>query len=304
MHKIFYMYLKLNLAFLFLFFSLQTFGQDREISAVNEEKSQINYYTQFTMGLTNPIYRDFATSPLFYSGVGINLNSTWLKRSDERERLFEVGFGISAQSPRVPESKFIQSGGLAGFGQFSFIYQELWKLDVLSNAKNNTKIGGLFITTQNIRANAALQNNAMGLENFTNLMASAQWTRDISRTETKQLNLWIFKPTLKPVKRDLRLLLNVGVLNFNYRPGYAYSYDSEMNGMETNPVSWVFSNYKWSINGFRLKTQLEYITYLPNGNARSLSYVWEAAHAPGKHEAFQMASHRIQYTIHFHTKKR
>lgn len=298
------MYKQLIFILLLLLISTQAFSQEIESLNSPVEKAPINYYTQLSMGLTNPIYRDFATSPLFFSGIGISLNSAWLKRSDKRERIFETGFEISAQSPRVPKSDFIQPGGLAGFGQFSFFYQELWKLEALSNAKNNTKVGGAFITTQNIRGNPALQNNAMGLENFTNLMASAQWTLDVSRTETKQLNLWLFKPTLKPIKRDLRFLINVGVLNFNYRPGYAYSYDSEMNGMETNPVSWVFSNYKWSLNGFRLKTQLEYITYLPNGNARSLAYVWEATHAPGKHEAFQMASHRIQYTIHFHTKKR
>lgn len=292
------------LPFLLMFFSTRSFSQDRDSLNKHTAIQETNYYTLVSVGLTHSSYRDFATSPLFYNGVGLDLNAVWLKRADKRERIFEGGFGISAHSPRVPESNFIQPGGLAGFANFRFYYQELWKLEALSNAKNNTKIGGTFITTQNIRGNPALQNNAMGLENFTNLMASAQWTRDISRTESKQLNLWLFKPTLKPVKRDLRFLLNVGVLNFNYRPGYAYSYDSEMNGTDTNPVSWVFSNYKWSLNGFRLKTQLEYIKYLPNGNARSWSYVWEAAHAPGKHETFQMASHRLQYTIHFHTKKR
>lgn len=296
--------IKTPLLLLLLLVSAQVYSQERDSISITEEKAPINYYTQFSLGLTNPIYRDFATSPLFFSGIGIDLNTTWLKRSDKRERIFEFGFGISAQSPRVPESDFIQPGGMGGFANFRFFYQELWKLDFLSNAKNNTKVGGAFIMTQNVRANPALQNNAMGLENLTNLMASAQWTRDISRTETKQLNLWLFKPTLQPVKRELRFLLNVGVLNFNYRPGYAYSYDSEMNGMETNPVTWAFSNYKWSLNGWRLKTQLEYIKYLPNGNARSLSYVWEALHAPGKHEAFQMASHRIQFTIYFNTKTR
>ena len=292
------------LLFSLLLFSTKAFSQDRDSLITIENESPINYYTLLSGGITNPIYRDFATSPLFYNGIGLNLNASWLKRSDKRERIFESEFGISAQSARVPKSNFIQPGGLAGFGYLSFFYQELWKLEALSNAKNNTKVGGAFITTQNVRVNTALQNNAVGVENLTNLMASAQWTRDVSRTKTKQLNLWLFKPTLQPVKRDLRFLLNVGVLNFNYRPGYAYSYDSEMDGMETNPVSWIFSNYKWSLNGFRLKTQMEYIKYLPNGNARSWSYVWEAVHAPGKFEAFQMASHRLQYTIHFNTKTR
>jgi hypothetical protein len=297
-------YIKLPILFLLLLFSTQAISQERDSSNYTVIVQPTNYYTLLSFGLTNPIYRDFATSPLFYNGIGIDLSSAWLKRSDKRERIFEMGLGISAQSARVPESNYIQPGGFAIYGKFDLFYQELWKLEVLSDAKNNTKVGGAIVSTQNIRGNPGLQNNAMGLENISNLMASAQWTRDISRTKEKQLNLWIWKPTLKPVKRDLRFLLNVGVLNFNYRPGYAYSYDSEINGSDTNPVEWAFSNYKWSLNGFRLKTQLEYIKYLPNGNARSWSYVWEAAHAPGKHEAFQMASHQIRYTIHFHTKKR
>lgn len=279
---------------------------DKKDSLFSPEKNVLssNYYTLLSAGVTHVIYRDFATSPLFYDGVGISLNSSWLRRSDKRERIFTVDFGISGHSARVPKSDFIQSGAMAIYGNLNLYYQQLWRLDALSNEKNNTKIGGAIALTQNVRANPALQNNAMGLENISNLMASAQWTRDISRTETKQLNLGVVKFVFKPVKRDLRVLLNVGLLNFNYRPGYAYAYDSEMQGMETSPVSWAFANYKWSLNGYRLKTQLEYVKYLPNGNARSWSYLWESAHAPGKHEAFQMASHRIQYTIYFHTKKK
>nr|WP_299205416.1 hypothetical protein [uncultured Brumimicrobium sp.] len=296
--------IKSILLFLVISIGLTTIGQERIDTLPLNKTYPTNHYTLLSVGLTHSTYRDFATSPLFYSGLGLDLNAAWLKRADKKEGIFEIGLGISAHSPRVPQSNYIQPGGLSGFAHLRLFYQRLWKIDALSNAKNNTKIGGAIIITQNVRGNPALQNNAMGLENFTNLMSSAQWTRDISRTEEKQVNLWLFKPTFKPVKRDLRFLMNVGVLNFNYRPGYAYTYDSEINGTETGPVAWAFSNYKWSLNGFRLKTQLEYIKYLPNGNARSLSYVWEAAHAPGKHEAFQMASHRIQYTIHFHTKQR
>lgn len=299
-----YKYFKLTLFFIFLLGSFLSFSQEEERLDILESKSPINHYRLFSFGLTNPIYRDFATSPLFYNGIGVDISAGNLIRSDRRDSYAEIGFGISAQNARIPKSDLIQPGGFAGFGSLRIFYQELWKIEALSDAKNNTKVGGAIIISQNVRGNPGLQNNALGLENISNLMASAQWKRDVSRTQAKELNLWIWKPILQPVKRDLRLLVNVGLLNFNYRPGYAYAYDSELNGMETSPVEWAFTNYKWSLNGWRLKTQLEYIKYLPNGNARSWSYVWEAAHAPGKFEDFQMASHRIQYTIHFHTKTR
>lgn len=263
-----------------------------------------NYYSQLSVGFSNPVYRDFATSPLFYNGLGVNLTSSWLKQSFIKEQKFQVGFGFSAVAASVPKSNFIEADGSASFFNLDLYYHHLWRLESFSDTKNNLKIGGAVIISQNLRINNYLQNNAVGLENISNLMASAQLTRDISRREPKQLNLLIFKPTLKPAERDLRFQLNMGVLNFNYRPGYAYSYDSEIVGTETNILEWALSNYKWSMNGWRLNTQIEFIKYLPNGNARSWSYIWEAAHAPGKFEAFQMASHRIQYTIFFHTNKR
>ncbi|PKR81068.1 hypothetical protein CW751_05650 [Brumimicrobium salinarum] len=294
----------LKASFLCIIFCLFIPAIQAQDNLSRDSISTYNFYTKFGSGLTLPTYRDFATSPLFYSGIGLHLSSAWLKKSEERERIFKIGMNISALTARISQSDLIQPSTLGFMGNFNLFYQQLWKIEYLSNQKNNTKVGGALQLTQNVRGNPALQNNAMGLENLSNLSAAAQWTRDISRVQEKQLNLWIWKPTLKPIKRDLRVLLNVGILNFNYRPGYAYSYDGELKGTETNPVEWAFENYKWSLNGWRLQTQIEYIKYLPNGNARSLSYVWQAAHAPGKFEDFQMASHRLQYTIYFHTKKR
>lgn len=297
--------IKTSLIIICLFFNgLQGFTQDQSDFAMPDTLSPTNYYTQLSLGLTSPIYRDFATSPLFYRGVGINLSTAWLKHSEAKERKFKMGLGLNAMSALFPESDFINLGGSVTLVNLNLYYQRLWKLESLSNSKNNVKVGGAVITSQNVRLNNSLYNNALGLENISNVMASGQLTRDISRKEPKQLNLFFFKPILKPVKRDFRFQLNAGMLNFNYRPGYAYSYDSEIIGMETNPLSWALSNYKWSMNGWRLNTQIEYIVYLPNGNARSWAYIWDAAHAPGKFEAFQMASHRIQYTLYFHNKKR
>jgi|SRR5690554_257268 len=294
-----------SLITVFLFFmGLQGKGQANDNFVIPDTLSPTNYYTQLSLGLMSPIYRDFATSPLYYRGFGLYGSSAWLKHSELKERVFKMDVGFSTTSAVFPESDFINLNGSATWVNLNLSYQRLWKLKSISNIKNNVKVGGVVVISQNVRLNNSLYNNALGLENVSNAMASAQLMRDISRTETKQLNLLIFKPILKPVKRDVRFQINVGILNFNYRPGYAYSYDSELVGTETNPFSWALSNYKWSMNGWRLNTQIEYFTYLPNGNARSLAYVWDAAHAPGKFEAFQMASHRIQYTLYFNRKKR
>lgn len=274
------------------------------IDGVNPSKDDrpANHYRLFSVAFSNTLYRDFATSPLFYTGIGFASSYGWLKRSKEHERLFQIGSNISSAFALIPESDFIQPIGFAVYGNLNLYYHQLWNVKPLSTGKNSIDLGGSLICTQNFRTNSSLQNNALGIENLSNLMASFRLSRDISRKESKQINLLIFKPSLKPVKRDIRFLLNVGVLNFNYRPGYAYSYDDEIIGLETSPLSWILSNYSWSLNGWRLNTELEYISYLPNGNARSFAYIWEAAHAPGKYEAFQMANHRIQFTYYFQIK--
>lgn len=288
------------LLLILLLVSSQAYSKERDSLDLPKVKLPSNFYSQLSIGLTSPLYRDFATSPLFYRGLGLNLGTAWLRRNDKRERLCRVDLGFSVLMPRVPKSNVIQPGGLAYYGYLTIYYHQLWKIEPLSNEKFNLKVGGALNITQNVRANPALENNAFGLENLSNLLATAQMTMDISRKAPKEYKRF----TLKPVKRELRFLVNVGVFNFNYRPGYAYSYDSEMNGTKTKPVAWAFSNYKLTLNGWRINTELEFIQYLPNGNARGWSYVWEAAHAKGRYEPFQMASHRIQFTFYFHTKKR
>lgn len=284
-------------------FNYKAISNESDNNQFEEITSGTNHYLQFGIGGNGSLLRDYATSPLFYDGLGLNTHTAWLKRSDERERLFEIGFAGIGYQARIPENQLIQPYSTSVLGQFNLRYLQLWKIKNWSNNLYNVKVGGAIQTTQNIRTNFDLGNAGFGIENISNLLASGQVTRDISRTKTKELDLWFFKPILKPLKRDIRFQMNIGILNLNYRPGYAYVYDSEIIGIETDILSWVFANYKWSLNGYRINTELEYITYLPNGNARSWSYVWDIANAPGKYETFQMASHQIRYTYYFHTKK-
>lgn len=281
-------------------------GFNQELAKPDALKSDTitYYYRQFTTGINRPIFRDFATSPLFYKGFGLDLLTAWHKRSEQQDRQFEIGLSFNSMFANIPESNFIQPSTGSFLGQLNMRYIQLWRLNILPNEKNNFKLGGSLQSTQDFRINNNLQNNLIGLENISNLMASGQIIRDISREKTRKLNFWLLKPTLNPVKRELRFQVNAGILNFNYRPGYAYIYDSEIIGLETNPINWIFSNYKWSLNGWRFNTELEYITYLPNGNIRSWSYVWDAINVPGRHETYQMANHQIRYTYYFHTRKR
>jgi hypothetical protein len=272
------------------------FAQNDAAAAPENNPTATARYQVMLTGLSMATFRDFATSPLYYTGPGTAASAGRLKRSDAREQLFQFRTDLNVTLSLAPESKIIQPGGFAMFVQFNLYYHRLWKLPLLSDEKSNFKAGGAILSTQNFRVNPLLGNNGLGIENVSNVLATAQLTTDISRTAPKRLNLLFFKPTLKPKKRELRFLLNVGVLNFNHRPAaHTYTDVGEIVGLETNLADLIISN-RWSLNGWRLHTQLEYLSYRANGNYRGISYVWDAAHVPGRFEDFQMASHRLQFT--------
>jgi hypothetical protein len=293
---------KSGLMLLLLFVGFNQSKAGNEVAASDSVKPAVRYW-QSSLGLSNPVYRDYATSPLYYSGVGFNINTGWLKRSAKKERLFEMLISAAPTSAKIPASNYLERSVTSTFTQFSMRYLKLYELKSLSKGTSHYKVGFALLSTQHFRTNKFLQNNALGIENISNVMLAGQYMRDVSRKSEKKVNLLFFKPTLKPVKRDLRFQLSVGVLNFNYRPSYAFAYEGYLTS-NTNPLSWILNNYSWSLNGWRTQGELELLTYLEGGNARSWSYVWSAMHVPGRFETFQMAVHQIKYTVFFQRTKK
>jgi hypothetical protein len=74
-------------------------------------------------------------------------------------------------------------------------------------------------------------------------------------------------------------------------------YFSEMDGNGVGGFSSLMKAYAWSLNGWRVGTKIEFSKIASSGNGFKIAYVWDMTNAPGKHEAFQMASHRIQYSL-------
>ncbi|HSJ66402.1 MAG TPA: hypothetical protein VK921_01955 [Anditalea sp.] len=257
-----------------------------------------------SMGMVIPVYRDFATSPLFYRGAGLHGGMGWMRSSDKRERLIDFNMNGSLTLARTPESDFFPALTEGFFISINSQFHYLYKIERFSTAKNNFKLGGAIVSTQNIRINPHLENAAVGLENISNLMLVGKLKRDISRTEPKNFKFLFIKTTLQPIRRYLDFQTNIGILNFNRRPGYAYVYHNEWDGTDTDPASWVLDAYRWTLNGWRLGTTVEYSWFRPSGNGRKISYLWDAAHAPGRFESMQMASHTFRYTIIINNNKR
>ncbi|GCD77213.1 hypothetical protein JCM31826_06950 [Thermaurantimonas aggregans] len=295
------------LPFLFLSLHLESFSQKSEqvlVPSASFDASATREYFSGTFATGLVSYRDFATSPLFYTGPGLLLTTSNHSRSATREQILDLRFGLFTAFGQAPESTVLSSISTATYTSMQVYYHYLFGSNKYSSDMWNFKVGPSLVITQNIRLNPGLFNNALGLENISNLMATGLVTRDMTRKRERQLNFYLFKVKLKERRRELRVQMNAGLLNFNFRPGYAYAYDAEIIGTETHPLQWIFANYKWSMNGWRLQTHIEWLWYLHNGNAFSLFYDWDALHAPGRHEAFQMATHSAGFTYYFERKIR
>lgn len=278
----------------------------RDISSENNPDSVkiINCYFTPSVSFLRSTYRDFATSPLFNSGYGLNFGLGWIKEMEKWENVYETDVNLAYMKAKAPGSSFFETSVKAYFISVQIYDHYLRKTEKFSNEKYDIKLGGALASNLNTRINPSLQNNTLGIEALINFMFSAKVTKDISRKKEKIQNWILFKRTVYPVKRNLSFQLNAGLVNMNYRPGYIYTERGELNGMETGLFRYYFSGYKWTVNGWRFGTRLEFATFRPNGNGHKWSYLWDAAHAPGRFEPFQMASHRIQYTLMFNYSKR
>lgn len=273
---------------LFLVLLLVSFGLHGQTynSIFNESRKLM----AFSLNLDYGLYRDFATSPLFYEIPGVGLSISGIYNTQKVENRFDLDANLFYWN--------------VSFFSFNSYYHYLHQIPVFKSEKWDLKVGGAFTFTQNFRSNSALQNAQIGYESFANLMVVGKISRDLSRLEPKDYKCWFLKGTKKAIKRLISFQLNVGILNFNHRPStYNYVYLGSINGTELS-LSEFFEEYQWKLNGWRFGTQIEYSWYYPSGNGRKIAYIWEAAHAPGTFEPFQMASHKLQFTILINNKKR
>lgn len=103
-------------------------------------------FRTLSMGYNSPVYRDFATSPLFYRGTGVFLQTSWLRKSQLRDRLLDLNFNYSSMSADAPQSSFLQPTSFASFIQLNVRYQKLWQFNRWSNDKNSLKLAGMSST--------------------------------------------------------------------------------------------------------------------------------------------------------------
>ncbi len=267
-------------------FSCNTIQAQQNEPILNESRKLLG----LSLNLEYGNFRDFSTSPLFYKMPGFGCSVSGIYQTDKNENRFDL------------EGNILYWNSL--LVQLNTYYHYLHKIPVFKNPKWDLKLGGSFHFTQHFRSNAALMNAQEGFESFVNVMAVGKISRDISRLSSRDYTCWFIKGSYKPIKRMISLQMNVGVLNLNHRPStYNYVYFGYINGSEL-PIAEFFKEYKWRLNGWRLGAQIDYIWFYPSGNGRKISYIWDAMHAPGSFEPFEMACHKLQFTILINNKKR
>lgn len=280
-------------ATLLLLIPIGVYAQNEERSLTKKEiRKARSTSIGLTMGLSSSKYRDFATSPLFYSGAPIYFGLSRERLDDQKET--HAGISLSSGSY---SNEYNRHTAESSVQVLSGYYAQLFKLNKLSSDKLNIKAGGLFTTTANLRINGSLQNNALGIELIPTLFGSIKLTKDISRKEEKQKKFIFIKYRLKERTRNLSFNLNIGLLNSSLRNGFAYAGQSSI----LNEPK-LFDRYEFKMfSGLRMSSALDYTIFLPNKNKVQLSYLWDAYKTGGELDQFNMIMHTFKITLLFNT---
>ncbi|MCT4581935.1 MAG: hypothetical protein N4A35_10990 [Flavobacteriales bacterium] len=269
------------------FFPLLALAQSKE------ERKKRPTYIGLEYGFCNSKFRDFATSPLFYTGTPMTIGLGRTRFDSKRASALYLSFATGKYHVNVG-SESTQSSVKSLNGQYS----KLYIIPQLSNEKWNIKTGGHLFATANLRTNPSLQNNAIGIEIIGSLMASLKAERDLSRKLSKDKKFLFIKYHLKERTRKLSYQLNIGVVNSSYRNGYNYNGQSSI--LNTPKL---FDGYQLStFSGLNIGSDLSYKIYLNNKNIIQLTYGWNLYKTGGNFEQFELANHLLKLTFLFNTK--
>lgn len=270
--------------------------------AAQEQKSPgTAHHFSPTVGFGWYSFRDFGTSPLFYSGSGVQLSMGDRWEKPRGHVWFNTAAQAALMSANVPLSTYLQASGRSLFLDFRLDGGYLHRFEMPLDERWEVKAGGGVVADLLLRQNNALGNAQVGTDIVSNVLLSGELSRDLSRQQQDTLDLKLIRLRRKPTTQRIDFRLDVGVLNFNYRPGYAYVHDSELTGEPG--LAWVLADHRWKMNGWRLGTALGFMRRHGNGNATRLEYRWEAVHAPGRYRALQFASHTLRFVFMFNTSK-
>ena len=209
--------------------------------------SSAHWYINLQGGIGYGLYRDLGVSPLTYRGLQLHPGiSLLLEKSDWRyEAMFQAAGG--AYGLRLGVGYIQAYGGhpRLGFKALHSVYDDShWHLWV----------GGSVDDLFDIRYNASLGNASAAFGNFARLNVEGCVEYGLCR--------WLFHAHLQ-----------LNVLSFNMRPGFAYMDNFDQN--IASPTANTFDQYgSYLVVATSAKTDVGASLLLANGNRIGLSYQW------------------------------
>ncbi|GAB5465855.1 MAG: hypothetical protein Kapaf2KO_12910 [Candidatus Kapaibacteriales bacterium] len=257
-----------------LFHLLQTSSADTDTTPSYWEKAS---FIDVGLGLGYSNFRDFATSPLVYSGMPILVSIGYVENDERKDSKIAFSYAFGNY-----DNDFNNHITESNVNTFTLSYYELFQIQQLSSQDFNFKIGGHINSTANLRQNEDLFNNSVGFEVISTLFLKAKGTL-------------FFDLFNKFKNHSTSLSLDIGALNTSYRNGYAYTIHAPVLNSDD-----IFSDYEFNIfSGFRMMSSLDYTIPLENGNAYQFSYLWDSYFTGGDYDEFEMASHFLKVSILF-----
>jgi len=257
--------------------------------------NKVNYdFFKLSAGLKLSSFRDFATSPLYYSGVPKSYAASFCRLNSKKEIETEASYTAGNY-----KNNYNDQLSVSAVKTVSVYHSRLYTIKRWSNDNWNLKAGAMYLISANFRINTGLGNAAAGYEAVSSLMGSFKASRDISRTRSKSGKLLFIKYTANPRKRELGMRFNAGLGNQSLRNGYSYLGQAAL--LNESGLKGFFSGYNIYTGGLHFNTAIDYTVWTKNNNAWQISYIWDSYRTGGSYERFEMSGHMIRFSFIFHT---
>ena len=279
---------------LLLFIAPSIFAQEtNDLNQVIDSMDTISHkvrpaYLKIVFGVHHGSFRDYASSPLFYSGNPIYIAIAHTDLDAKRESSFCLSYVFGNFKSKTGKQETVSNANIIALN-----YLELFQLAKRSSTKINIKVGGQINATAIIRDNPALGNNADGYDLISTLFGSIKGTIDLSKKENKDKHKHLFKSLFR--KSALELELHVGLMNNSYRNGFIYTRQAPLLNQDD-----IDDGYELRLfSGYRINSSVAYITRLNNGNAVKLSYQWDAYRTGRNQHELEVAVHLLKLALLF-----
>lgn len=263
-------------------------------SNISEIPSKLGYKELRGIGIGTLALRDEATSPLVYRGIVFSPFRAKVKRNENYETIFGIrpllGFTITNVNSELDFS---------GFFGADLYYTYLRNVPKLTFSNIDVKLGGTFDFTTISRINPSFQNNSVGFDLFPTLMGSIKlqksfigkslWGENLSIMEMFRIR----KP--KPrVHQEISFQVDVGIINANFRNGYAYTIHAPFYNNRN-----LFSDHEFNwFSGFRIRSNISYIVFSSKTkNGIKFTYMWEGVRSGRNPDLFAFTNATIQFSL-------